>query len=356
MIVSEPALSVVIVTHDSASFIVACLDALAQELSEVQHEIFVVDSGSTDETASLVRERYPDVEVLECRKNVGFSAGNNLALPRCRGRFVLLLNPDTRASHGALEALMSHLEANPEAGAAGPRLELPSGEIQPECARHLPRPGNLLPWLLLLDKLEWIVRFRRRALIVREPPPQGTLLDRFCLLFWKRDRSCSVESICGAAMMLRREVVENVGLLDEKSPLYLDDIDYCRRILDAGFRIDYVAGARITHFWKKSSSPRRRDGDFYALGCHSIWLYLDKHHGAGPAALFAVMAAAAAAVRLVVAIPASLFWGGTWKHQREMAMGLARWAWTLPKQPPRLGFASEKATADAELHGSVTSP
>jgi GT2 family glycosyltransferase len=349
-------LSVVIVSHDSAACIVDCLDALRRELSGIAHEIFVVDSASSDSTVSLVRVRHPEVQLVACSRNVGFSAGNNLALPRCRGRYVLLLNPDTRVGEGSLDALMSHLVANPAVGLVGPKLELPNGEVQLECARNLPRAGNLLPWLLLLDKLEWAVRFRKRRRAVSNPPPRGTLLDRFCLLSWERDKTCSVESICGAAMMIRREVVDKVGLLDEASPLYLDDIDYCRRALDTGFRIDYVAEATVTHLWKQSSSARRRDGDFYALGCHAIWLYLRKHHGSRQAALFAVMAAAAAALRLLTALPASIVLGGFWRRQSEMAMGLARWALRVPKRQPRLGFASEKPAEAREIGRRATSP
>jgi GT2 family glycosyltransferase len=342
-------LSVIIVSHNSSGSICDCLEALRSELRRTSHEVFVVDAASSDATVSLVQQRYPGVRLIACASNVGFSAGNNLALQRCRGRYVLLLNPDTVPGRGSLRALVTHLENNPSVGIVGPRLVLPNGEVQPECARNLPRLGNLLSWLLLLDKVEWALRFGRRHRSARVSPPPGTLLDRFCLLSWERAATCSVESVCGAAMMIRREVVEEVGLLDATSALYLDDIDYCRRSLDAGFRIDYVAGARITHLWKQSSSPRRREGDFYALGCHAIWLYLRKHEGRIHAALYALMAAGAALLRLLIAIPASLVLGGFWIRQRAMAIGLARWALRLPRRPPRFGFANEGGPEAAEV-------
>jgi GT2 family glycosyltransferase len=146
---------------------------------------------------------------------------------------------------------------------------------------------------------------------------------------------------------MRREVVEGIGLLDEASPLYLDDIDYCRRIRDAGWQVHYVAEASITHFWKRSSSAFRREGDFYALGIHAIWLYLRKHDGSLAATIFCLMACFASPVRICVSSLGSIASKGEvrgfWKRQLNMAFGLTRWAFRIPKAPPRLGFAGEKS-------------
>jgi GT2 family glycosyltransferase len=332
---AELDLSVVIVSYNVAHLLGDCLDSLRRESAGLESEVLVVDSGSSDGTVALLRERYPEVRLFASPENLGFAAGNNVALREVRGRQVLLLNPDTIVQPGALQALRGHLDAHPEAGAVGPTLRLGDGRVQPECARHLPRPGNLFSWLLLLDKLEWKLRFGERTRPAAAHPPRGTLLDRFCLLSWTRDRSCEVESICGACMLVRGEVVRQVGLFDEASPLYLDDIDYCRRIRDAGHQVHYVAEATVTHLWMQSSTPSRRAGDFYALGCHAIWLYLRKHHGRAAAAAFEGMALVAAGLRVPLAF---LFAPG---RHLEMALGLARWALRFPKAAPRFGFASE---------------
>lgn len=357
----RPDLSVLIVTYNAAALIGDCLHSLAAACSGLHTEVFVVDNGSADGTPDLLRQHHPWVQLQATGRNLGFSAGNNRALPACRGRAVMLLNPDTVVQPGAIATLLAHLQAHPEVGAVGPMLRLGDGSIQVECARRLPAPGNLLPWLLLLDKLVHRVQSRWRKSRPARPaprpqteppqPPPPRWYDGFNLLAWPRQQACAVQSICGACMLMRQEVLQQVGLLDESSPMYLDDIDYCRRILDAGWAIHYQPAAVITHLWQQSSHPQRA-GDHYALGCHAIWLYLRKHHGVIAGRAFAAMAALAAVLRLP---PAALMavWPGAQRANRvrrlRMVQGLARWAWRWPKRPPRFGFASESEVAGPQV-------
>lgn len=336
-------LSVIVVTHNSGDFIGRCLESLRVACAGIAHEVFVVDSASTDGTAELVERQFPEVRLHRSTQNIGFSAGNNVALPLSTGRHVLLLNPDTVVAPEALDALRAHLESHAEVGAVGPLLRLEEGGIQSQCAQNLPRVTNLVSWLFLLDKLELKLRFGGRPSL-RGGTPQKTTLDRFQLLSWARDRTCEVEMICGASMMVKQSVIRSVGLLDEASPLYLDDIDYCRRIRDAGWKIHYVREAVVTHLWKGSSSQLRREADFYALTCHSIYLYLRKHEGLAAAVSFALIAAAAASMRVGVAALGMIVPGrarAASRRQLQMSLALARWALRLPKRPPRFGFASE---------------
>jgi GT2 family glycosyltransferase len=352
-VANQPDLSVVIVTYNAVSLIGPCLGSLLASCTGLQIEVFVVDNGSSDGTPEMLRKSHPWISLQATGRNLGFSAGNNLALPLCQGRAVMLLNPDTVVSTGAVKELLAHLRTHPEAGAVGPKLRLRDGSIQPECARRLPAPGNLLAWLLLLDKLAFMLRPHRTSIATNAPPPP-TWYDGFNLLTWPREKACAVESICGACIVLRREVLQQVGLLDESSPMYLDDIDYCRRILDAGWTIHYAPSSVITHLWQQSSNPRRA-GDHYGLGCHAIWLYLHKHHGAAAGHGFAIMAAFAAAVRLPIAAFLAL-WPGPAQRNRvrrlRMAQGLARWAWHLQKRPPLFGFANESRTDAAGAPGA----
>ncbi len=339
--------SVVIVTHNSAQLLGACLRSVFAECAGLGAEIFVVDNASSDGTGEFVRANFPAVELMETHCNLGFSAGNNLALRKCRGRYAVLLNPDTVLHAGALRALIEAVESEPGTGAAGPKLLLADGTVQPECARPLPRISNLFPWLLLLDKLRWRLSGRKPAGAAGAGPPRGKLLDGFNLLFWGRERSCRVEYICGACMVIRREVLERVGLLDEASPMFLDDMDYCRRIADAGWSIRYAAEAEVTHLWQQSSGKFRREADFYALVCHSMWLYFRKHEGRGTAAVFAAMVGAAGVVRVAVGGAAFAMAIGRarsgCRRQWEMALGLCRWALPREKRAPRFGFVGESS-------------
>jgi len=344
-------LSVVIVTHNSASLLGPCLESLLAECSGLIAQILVVDTASSDDTCGFVRTHFPQVHLIPCSQNLGFPAANNLALPHCRGRYIALLNPDTIVRAGAIRRLMSHLDENSRAGAAGPKLRLADGTVQPECARPLPQLTNLLPWLLLLDKLQWRLRYRNAYRKVKINPPQGTWLDSFNLLFWERDRSCEVGYICGACMLIRRQVVQEIGLLDEASPMYLDDMDYCRRIANAGWTIHYVSEAEITHLWQQSSRPLSREADFYVLVCHSMWLYFRKHEGRLAGSLFAFMVGAAGLFRTAcigLALPVAR--GSArqaCRRQLLMAGGLCRWALRIQKRPPRLGFACESQPTDS---------
>jgi len=335
-------LSVVLVTHNSADLIGNCVDSLFRACQGLNVETFVVDSASTDNTVALLGEKYPQVALIASTENIGFSASNNLAIPRCRGRYLLLLNPDTVVYSGAIVELLSYLDDHPRVGAVGPTIRLGDGRIQADCARNLPKVSNLLPWLLLLDKLEWKVRFKETFQPTTVHPPPGTLLDRFYLLSWARDTTCETESISGACMLIRREVVQQIHLLDETSPFYLDDIDYCRRIRDAGWQIHYVAGPTITHLWQQSSGRLNRKGTFYALLCHSIWLYLRKHDGPLAGTVFTAMVALAVSIRLPFTLLAQWFPGEArkvfWAYQLQMILALARWCFHYPKAPPNIGF------------------
>lgn len=338
-------LSVVIVSYNVAHLLPDCLESLFRECAAIEVEVFVVDNASTDGTVEMVRERFPKVSLRASQENLGFSAGNNMALPECSGRYVLLLNPDTSVHPGSVSTLMGYLDEHPTVGAVGPTLRLEDGRIQPECARNLPSLSNLFPWLLMLDKLEWQLRHHQRHRKDVVHPPRPTLCDRFTLLPWARDKTCEVECICGACMMFRREVVRQIGLLDESSPLFLDDIDYCRRIRKAGWAVHYVQESTVTHLWKQSTSQLKKAGDFYAMGCHAIWLYLRKHEGHGAPMAFSAMACLASPLRVLVSLAGLTLTRGPgralWRRQLHMAMGLGRWAFRLPKAAPRFGFANE---------------
>lgn len=354
----RPDLSIVIVTYNAEHLIGHCLDAVRRQSAGLSIEVLVVDNGSSDGTVALLRSAYPWVDLQDTGRNLGFSIGSNLGLRRCRGRFVMLLNPDTLPQPRALSGLLAHLQAHPQVGAVGPMLRLGDGAVQPECARYLPTPANLLPWLLLLDKLALRLAGRRlRAGLPSTPvaqPPPPRWFDGFNLLQWRRDTSCAVQSLCGACLLIRREALDQVGWLDESSPMYLDDIDYCRRLIDHGWQLHYVSTCEVTHLWQQSTRPGQ-GGRQFALVCHSLWLYLRKHHGTAAGRGFVLMTLLAVAVRL----PAALLmapWPGPQRDNRlrrlHIALGMGRWACRFPKRPPRLGFAGERLASSQLAPGA----
>jgi len=354
---STPQLSVIIVTHNVAHLIGDCLRSVFEECAGMSTEVFVVDSASSDDTVEVVHHQFPRVTVRVSRENIGFSAANNLALAECSGEYIVLLNPDTVVHPGAFRRLMFYLDTHPPVGAVGPTLRLADNSIQPECARNLPSVGNMFAWLLLLDKLEWKLRYGNARDVKSSFPPNNAIFDRFLLLFWDRSSTCEVECIAGACMMFRAEVAQLVGALDETTPLYLDDIDYCRRIRDSGWAIHYVAEATVSHFWKQSTLPLKRLGDLYAMVCHSIWLYLRKHDGPVAAALFSSEIVIACLIRLPVSGLGLLLAGkksrAFWKYQVEMILGLCRWVIRFPKVAPSFGFVNESRAQQSSAIGRI---
>jgi N-acetylglucosaminyl-diphospho-decaprenol L-rhamnosyltransferase len=224
---SAPDLSVLIVTWNSARFIGPCLAAL-QANTHRRFECLLVDNDSSDDTVLVVRRDHPWAEVLEPGRNLGFAAGNNLALRRARGRYLLLLNPDTEVQPGALDALVALLDRRPAAGAVGARLLNSDGSLQFSTYR-LPTAGTLA-W-------EYFLRDLRR--------PDDPRAGRYAAADYARERE--VEGLLGACLMLRREAVEEVGMLDERFALYCEEVDWCIRLRRAGWQLWYCPDAVVLH-------------------------------------------------------------------------------------------------------------
>lgn len=224
---STPELSVVVVTWNSARFIGPCLAALKAN-TRFPFECLLVDNASSDDTVMIVRRDHPWVKVLEPGHNLGFAAANNLALRRARGRYLLLLNPDTEVQPGALDALVALLDRRPAAGAVGARLLNSDGSLQFSTYR-LPTAGTLA-W-------EYFMRDLRR--------PNDPRAGRYAAADYARERP--VEGLLGACLMLRRQAVEQVGLLDEGFALYCEEVDWCIRLRRAGWQLWYTPDAVVVH-------------------------------------------------------------------------------------------------------------
>jgi N-acetylglucosaminyl-diphospho-decaprenol L-rhamnosyltransferase len=222
-------LSIVIVTYESRHEIGTCLDSIAQHKPDLPFEVFVVDNASTDGTADFVERNYSWVTLLRNQTNQGFSRGNNRAIAQAQGKFVLLLNPDTRVTQGALDSLVTLAEATPRLGTLGARLVYPSGAPQPS---SYPLPGIWaeLRKFLFLEKIS-----ERRA---------------------RRARLTSVGSSWGAALLFPRLVKGIPVLMDGSIFLYSEDIELCWRLKRMGLRNFVTASATIEHHHNKSGEKK----------------------------------------------------------------------------------------------------
>lgn len=230
---SESVVSVVIVTWNSAAFIGPCLAAL-RATTRAAVECFVVDNGSSDATVRIVREQYTWATLLETGRNLGFAAANNLGLRRARGRYLLLLNPDTEIRPGAVDALAALFDRRKEAGAVGAQLLNTNGSVQYSTYR-LPT-ARTLAW-------EYFLRDLRR--------PNDRRAGRYTDAEYAIERE--TEGLLGACLMVRREAIAQVGLLDERYRLYCEEVDWCIRLRRAGWEIWYTPQAQVVHHGGQSA-------------------------------------------------------------------------------------------------------
>ncbi len=226
---SVPSLSVITVTHNHANYIEKCLDALVPELERLDGEVIVVDNRSDDESAAITQQ-YPSVKLHINNKRRGFSANNNYGMALAKGRYLLLLNPDTEVQPRALETLIAFMDAHPQVGMCGAQLLFPDGTIQPS-PRRFPTLGSVIARRTPL-------RIFLRQSVLNQHHLMGDL---------DHGKTQSVDWLLGACMFIRREVLETVGPLDEGYFLYVEDIDWARRMHDANWQVYYVPTAQIIH-------------------------------------------------------------------------------------------------------------
>lgn len=231
----RPGVSIVIVSWNTRDLLRACLRSTREAARRMSSpvEVVVVDNASHDGSADMVRDEFPEVDLVRNTANVGFAAANNQAIRRTRGRHVLLLNPDTEGQPDFLITLVSFLEAHPEVGAVGPKVKGSKGEGQVSCF-PLPTLGRELWRLLHLDRLS--ARGIYPASLFEATTPQR------------------VESILGACLLVRREALEAAGLLDEQFFIYTEEIDLCRRLADHGWQLYFVPQSVIVHYGGASTT------------------------------------------------------------------------------------------------------
>jgi len=254
-----PLISVIIVSYNVKEYLQECITSIRKALAGIAAEIFVVDNASDDGSTALVKERFPGVQLIANAENLGFAKANNLALQQARGRFLVLINPDTVTQEDTFSTLLDFMAAHPEAGMVGCKILNPDGTLQHACRRSYPTP--------------WVAFTRLTGLSFLFP--KSRLFGRYNLTYLPEDEIASVEAISGSFMMLRRQAFEQVGLLDEDFFLYGEDLDWCYRIIEAGWMIYYVPTTKIIHF--KGESSKQSRFDTLRVFYQSMALFVKKH-------------------------------------------------------------------------------
>ena len=233
-------LSVIVVSFNVRELLVHCLESLTSDLAGLAAEVVVADNASIDGTVDAVRQRFPRVRVLENDRNLGFGAANNQALKITSGQAVLFLNPDTEMRPGAASTLVRHMTEHPDVGVVGPRLHYPNGIIQ-SSRRSFPTP--------LTGLIE--------STIVQRWFPKTGLLRRYYRDGNSDDQTQDVDWLVGACLLARRETIDRVGGFDERFFMYSEELDWCYRVREDGWRIVYLPDAEVIHHEGRSSEQNR---------------------------------------------------------------------------------------------------
>jgi N-acetylglucosaminyl-diphospho-decaprenol L-rhamnosyltransferase len=233
-------LEVVVVSHGAEGLLRRCLRSLELHPASGSMRVTVVDSGSPDATPEMVAREFPAVRLIRCG-NVGFSAANNLVLRESSAAALLLLNPDTEVYAGTLDAALERLRSDERIGMVGPKLVTESGELDHACKRSFPTPLSALAHFTGIG---------------RRDGAAGTL-SQYRATHLGDDDAGEVDAVNGAFMLCRAEAVREVGLLDGGYWLYMEDLDWCRRFWEAGWKVFYEPVAVALHVKGGSSGVRR---------------------------------------------------------------------------------------------------
>ncbi|MGB0883517.1 MAG: glycosyltransferase family 2 protein [Flavobacteriales bacterium] len=277
-------LSIVIVNYNVRYFLEQCLQSLQQACQGIEHEVFVVDNNSKDQSCEMVKAQFPEVKLIENQDNPGFSIANNQAIKLSKGRYVLLLNPDTVVAEDSLKACLKFMDSKPDAGALGIKMINGTGEFLPESKRGLPTP-----------KVAFYKIFGLSTLF-----PKSERFGKYHLSYLDKDENHEVDVLSGAFMLMNIKALEKSGLLDETFFMYGEDIDLSYRIQNAGYKNYYFSDSEIIHY--KGESTKKGSINYVFVFYKAMIIFAKKHFKSTNAAWFQVAIYLAIYLRAILSL------------------------------------------------------
>ncbi|UCC63976.1 MAG: glycosyltransferase family 2 protein [Anaerolineae bacterium] len=223
-------LSIVIVNWNTRDLLARCLEAVYKTTSKLDFEVIVVDNGSTDGSQEMVRKEFPHVSLIANTNNLGFTKANNQAIRGSQGRYVLLLNSDAFVREHTIEQMVAFLDRHPEAGMAGCKLLYEDGRLQPSCYTF----PTLFTEFCIATQLDKLF-------------PKSPVFGQYCMTYWDFDEVREVDVIMGAFMLVRAAAIDQVGLMDERYFMYSEEVDWCYRFREKGWKIYFYPDAEAVH-------------------------------------------------------------------------------------------------------------
>jgi GT2 family glycosyltransferase len=282
-------LSVIIVNYNVEHFLEQCLYAVRRALNNIEGEVFVVDNNSVDGSLKMLAAKFPEVNVIANRQNVGFSKANNQAIKISKGTYVLLLNPDTVVEDDTFSKVIEFMDNTPDAGGLGVKMVDGRGDFLPESKRGLPTPITAFYKIFGLAKLF----------------PRSKRFGRYHLGFLDKDKIHQIDILAGAFMLMRRSVLDKIGLLDEDFFMYGEDIDLSYRITLAGFKNYYFPKTRIIHY--KGESTKKSSVNYVFVFYNAMIIFAKKHFSKKSASTFSFLINIAIYFRAFLALLARFF-------------------------------------------------
>jgi len=277
-------LSVVIVNYNVEHFLEQCLNSVFHASKNIETEVFVVDNNSVDGSLNMLSEKFPDVNVIANKENVGFSRANNQAIAISTGEYVLLLNPDTVVEDDTFDKVIGFMDSHPDAGGLGVKMLDGHGNFLPESKRGLPTPMTAFYKMFGLIKLF----------------PKSKRIAHYYMGHLSPDETNEVEILAGAFMLLRRKTLDKCGLLDETFFMYGEDIDLSYRILLSGYKNYYFPETRIIHY--KGESTKKTSVNYVVVFYKAMKIFARKHFRKKGAGLFSLGIDMAIYLRAFIAV------------------------------------------------------
>ncbi len=264
-------LTVIIVNYNVHHFLEQCLYSVRKASKDILTEIFVIDNNSVDGSVAMVKEKFPEVHLIENKKNTGFSFANNQAIKIATGEYILLLNPDTVVEEDTFEKTVAFMDAHSDAGGLGVKMLDGKGNFLPESKRGLPTPAVAFYKIFGLSRLF----------------PKSKIFGKYHLGYLDKDKTAEIDILSGAFMLMRKSALDKIGLLDETFFMYGEDIDLSYRIILGGYKNYYFPETRIIHY--KGESTRKSSVNYVLVFYKAMVIFAQKHFSQNNAKLFSAL-------------------------------------------------------------------
>src|SRR5690625_4788335 len=252
--------SILIVNYNTVELTIRAIESVYRSETTYQYELILIDNASSDGSVERIGTIFPDLKLIANEDNVGFAIANNQGMRIAQGRYVLLLNSDTEIESDTLQVMMDYMDRHPDVGASGCKVLLPDGSLDKACKRGFPTPSASLYHMSGLSRIF----------------PKNPRFNQYQLGHLSPEESYEVDSLVGAFMVVRQATIDEVGLLDELFFMYGEDIDWCYRIKEAGWKIVYYPQTKIMHY--KGASSRKKPLKIIYEFHRAMWLFHHKHY------------------------------------------------------------------------------